>query len=115
MNLNDKSGTHLSDDADFKGTINFANLLKLEGKFEGEINSGGSLYISKSGKAKAEIKVKEVESAGTINGNIQASGTVKLDSSAKMFGNIKAEKLKMDEGVVFVGKCDVKPAQEPPK
>ncbi|MBN2143023.1 MAG: polymer-forming cytoskeletal protein [Candidatus Aureabacteria bacterium] len=116
MILNEKTGTNLSEDADFKGAINFTNLLKVEGKFEGEVNSTGSLYISKSGKVKAEIKVKELESAGLINGNIQAAGTVKLDSSAKMFGNIKAEKLKIDEGVVFVGKCEVKPGgQEPNK
>lgn len=112
MNTSDEKETHLNQDVTFKGTVNFSNSMRVDGTIEGKINSDGTLNVTKTGQVKAEIKVKDIESEGLINGNINAKGIVKLNSSAKMFGNLKANLLKIDEGVVFEGKCDVNPSKE---
>ena len=115
MNTPDEKEIHLNDDVNFKGKINFTNTLRNDGLIEGNINSEGTLLISKTGQVKGEITVKDIESEGMINGNINAKGVVRLKSTAQMSGSLKANVLKVEEGVVFVGKCNVNPSQIDPK
>lgn len=111
MNTPDEKEIHLNDDVNFKGKINFSNTLKNDGFIDGTINSDGTLIISKTGQIKGEITVKDIESEGLINGSINAKGVVRLKSTAQMNGSLKANVLKVEEGVIFVGKCDVNPSQ----
>ncbi len=104
--------TVISSDAVFKGSIKFEGTLKIDGKFQGDIISKGTLYIGKSGEVKATIKAKSVIIEGKVNGNIHADNRVELRSSAKLVGDIKASRLVIEEGVMFVGNCDVNPANE---
>jgi cytoskeletal protein CcmA (bactofilin family) len=102
--------TKLSNDTICKGNISFNNTLRIEGKFEGKIDSKGTLYVSKTGELNAQIKVNRVVVEGIVKGNIFAEDLVDLKETAKVFGNIKAGKIKMAEGVIFAGKCDVTPS-----
>ena len=104
--------TILSSDATFKGSISFKSFLRIDGRFEGEINSTGTLFVGKTGQVKAEIKVGNIIVEGKIHGNIQASEKVDLRESAQLFGDIKANKLVIAEGVSFVGNCNVNPNNE---
>ncbi|MCK5708387.1 MAG: polymer-forming cytoskeletal protein [Candidatus Aureabacteria bacterium] len=104
--------TIISSDAVFKGTIKFKGILRIDGKFQGDIISQGTLYIGKTGDVKASIKAESVIIEGKVNGNIIADNRVELRSSAKLFGDIKASRLAIEEGVSFVGNCDVNPANE---
>ncbi len=101
--------TTLGKDTEFEGTLRFKEGLKIEGKFNGDISSEGYLIIGKTGEVKAEIAVGSIIVEGKITGNIVASDLVELRSSAELRGDITASKLKIEEGVVFVGKSDVQP------
>jgi cytoskeletal protein CcmA (bactofilin family) len=106
------SETIISSDAVFKGSIKFKGVLRIEGKFQGDIVSQGTLYIGKTGEVKASVRAESVIIEGKVNGNIQVDNRVELRSSAKLFGDIKASRLIIEEGVSFVGNCDVNPANE---
>jgi cytoskeletal protein CcmA (bactofilin family) len=101
--------TTLGKDTEFEGTLRFKEGLKIEGKFNGDIASEGNLIIGKTGEVRAEIAVGSIIIEGKITGNIMASDLVELRSSAELRGDITASKLKIEEGVVFVGKSDVQP------
>ncbi|MFH1741581.1 MAG: polymer-forming cytoskeletal protein [bacterium] len=101
--------TTLGEDTQFKGTLKFKNTLKIEGTFEGDISSDGHLVIGKTGRVKAEIKVGSSIVEGKVNGNITAKDVIDLRSTGELIGDIQASKLKIEEGVVFVGKADVQP------
>ncbi len=101
--------TTLGKDTEFEGTLRFKEGLKIEGKFNGDISSEGNLIIGKTGEVRAEIAVGSIIVEGKITGNIVASDLVELRSSAELRGDITASKLKIEEGVVFVGKSDVQP------
>ena len=107
-----KSDSLLSVDASFSGSINFKSFLRIDGKFEGEIASKGTLFIGRTGVVKAEIKVGNIIVEGKIQGNVNATEKVDLRQSAQLFGDIKASKLIIAEGVSFVGNCDVNPGNE---
>ncbi len=103
--------TTLGEDTQFKGTLKFKNTLKIEGSFEGDISTDGHLVIGKTGRVKAEIKAGSTVVEGKVNGNITAKEVVELRSTAELLGDIQASKLKIEEGVIFVGKADVQPTE----
>ncbi|MBN1521552.1 MAG: polymer-forming cytoskeletal protein, partial [Candidatus Aureabacteria bacterium] len=90
--------TIISSDAIFKGSIKFRGVLRIDGKFQGDIVSQGTLYIGKTGEVKASIKAESVIVEGKVNGNIQADNRVELRTTAKLFGDIKASRLVIEEG-----------------
>jgi len=101
--------TTLGKDTEFEGTLKFKEGLRIEGKFNGDISSEGHLIIGKTGEVTAEISVGSIVVEGKITGNIQANDLVELRSQAELRGDIKAAKLKIEEGVIFIGKSDVQP------
>jgi len=105
-------GTLLGSDSCFKGSIHFKDRLRIDGQFEGEIHSKGTLHIGKTDILKAKIKVGMVVAEGKIQGNIHAKDKVELCSTAQLFGNLKANSLTVAEGVTFVGHCEVNPQKE---
>ncbi len=102
--------TNLTSDTNVKGTIKFGEAMKIDGKFDGElISDNGELVVGKTGNVKATIKVRNAVIEGRVNGNIKASDKVELKQSAHIYGDLQAKTLVIEEGVVFVGKCNVNP------
>ncbi len=106
----DAKMTNLTSDTDFKGTIKFGEAMKIDGKFDGElISDNGELTVGKTGKVKATVKVKSAIVEGRVDGNIKASDKVELKQKAHLTGDLQAKTLVIEEGVVFVGQCNVNP------
>lgn len=104
------AATNLSADVEIKGSIKFNESLRLDGKFEGDLSSdSGLLIVGKNGNLHAKISVGSIIVEGKVNGNVQATDKVELRGTAQHFGDVKAARLVVEEGVVFVGKCDVNP------
>ncbi len=103
-------GTVLSNDAEFKGSLTFKGSLRIDGKFEGEINSPGTVHIGQEGELQAEVNVGNAIIEGKHTGNMTVKDKLELRSTARLFGDIKASRLVINEGVIFVGKCEVNPS-----
>ncbi|MBW7897729.1 BacA-like protein [Candidatus Brocadiaceae bacterium B188] len=100
----------LTQDVEIKGTIKFSNAMKIDGKFEGEmLTEEGELFIGKTGSVKANVKVKNAVIEGRMDGNVTATEKVELKEKAHLVGDLKARILVIEEGVVFVGNCNVNP------
>lgn len=54
-----------------------------------------------------DIRVRSVVIAGVINGNIEATEMLEMKQSGKVFGNVRTARLKIAEGVLFEGRCDM--------
>ncbi len=102
--------TNLTQDVEIKGTIKFAESMRIDGKFDGElISDNGELTVGKTGNVKANVKVRSAVIEGRVDGNIKASDKVELKQKAQLIGDLQAKILVIEEGVVFVGKCNVNP------
>jgi len=55
----------------------------------------------------ANIKVGSVVIGGTVKGNVEATEKLEMLSTGKVFGNIRTAKLKIADGVVFEGTCEM--------
>ncbi len=102
--------TTLTSETDIKGTIKFGEAMKIDGKFDGElITDNGELTVGKTGNVKANINVRSAVIEGRVDGNIKASDKVELKQKAHLIGDLQAKTLVIEEGVVFVGQCNVNP------
>ena len=111
---NGMNGTVFAKDTEFYGDLSFQKSLQINGYFEGEIVSEGFLVVGEGATIKANIKARTVIIHGTVHGNIEAVDRLEIQSSGKLYGNIRTSKLKIADGVVFEGKCEmVKPSSAP--
>lgn len=104
----------LTSDVEIKGNLKFAGELTFEGKLDGEINSDGTLHLGDSAVVNGNINVTSVIVRGKINGNISAKEKIEIKSKSELFGDIRASKLVIEEGVTFVGKTEVNPNKVAP-
>jgi cytoskeletal protein CcmA (bactofilin family) len=103
----EKISTTLGRETSFSGILKFRESLKIDGRFDGEIESPGFLYVENGATVKANIKVGSVVIGGVVRGNIEASERLEMLASGKVFGNIRTAKLNIADGVVFEGKCEM--------
>src|SRR6185436_1439352 len=97
----------LNSDVEIKGNLKFAGELTFEGKLEGEINSDGTLHLGDAAVINGNINVASVIVRGKVNGNIVAKDKIDIKSKTELFGDVRAAKLLIEEGVTFVGKTEV--------
>ena len=99
----------LNSDVELKGTLKFSGELTFDGKLEGDINSDGTLNLGDNAVIKGNINATNVIMRGKVNGNVVAKEKVDIKTKAELFGDIRAPRLVIEEGVTFVGKTEVNP------
>ena len=99
--------TTLGADASFKGHLEFDKGVRLLGKFEGEIKSGGELHVAEGATLDGDVKTGTIRIEGQVKGNIDAKNRVQLASSARLEGDVQAQRLEVEEGAVLIGRCVV--------
>jgi cytoskeletal protein CcmA (bactofilin family) len=118
--INNMNGTQstaknvLTSDVEVKGTLKFTGELVFDGKLEGDINSEGSLSLGDNAVVKGNINVTTVTVRGKITGNITAKEKIDIKTKTELFGDIRAPKLVIEEGVTFVGKSEINPNKVTP-
>jgi cytoskeletal protein CcmA (bactofilin family) len=104
----------LTSDVEIKGNLKFAGELSFDGKIEGDISSEGTLNLGDGARVNGNITVNSVVVRGKVNGNIAAKDKIEIKSKTELFGDIRASKLAVEEGVTFVGKTEVNPNKVAP-
>ncbi len=99
----------LENGTNFKGDLTFEGRVRIDGKFEGNINSKDALEIGENAVVDAEVHVGKIVISGKVSGNINATESVEISSKAQVHGNIKlsGNKLTIHEGAVFSGGCEM--------
>jgi excisionase family DNA binding protein len=92
-------------DASMQGTIAFKDPvnLRINGSFEGKLDTRGSLTIGENAKVKANIQGDRIIVAGKVTGDIAATHSVSVVSPALIRGNISTPRLSVTEGAVLEG------------
>ncbi|MDR1894483.1 MAG: polymer-forming cytoskeletal protein [Spirochaetales bacterium] len=106
-NGKDKNITTLGEGTDFTGVLRFGKSLRIQGKFTGEIQSGDFLYIDANALVKANIKVRCLIVGGVVRGDITAGDFLEIREQGQVYGNIKTSRLRIADGVIFEGKCEM--------
>jgi cytoskeletal protein CcmA (bactofilin family) len=91
--------------SEFEGKLTFEGIVRIDGKFTGEIFSDGTLIIGEGARVKAEITVDTVVVQGEVVGNIRAKTGIELHAPGKLRGNMQAGSLVVQKGAIFDGNC----------
>src|SRR6266404_4611264 len=111
---NSNSKNVLNTDVEIKGTLKFSGDLTFDGKLDGDINSEGTLSLGDNAVVKGTIDVGSVIVRGKITGNVIAKDKIDIKAKTELFGDVRASKLVIEEGVTFVGKSEVNPNKVSP-
>lgn len=104
--------TIIGKNTSIKGTISSKGTIRIDGQFEGDINTTGNLMVGDNAKITAQLKALNATIAGRINGNIDISEKLELLSNAQIYGDIKAGILMISEGAIFRGVCETRQGME---
>ena len=104
----------LASDVEIKGNLRFTGELTFDGKLDGEIHSDGTLNLGENAVINGNIGVNTVVVRGKITGNITAKEKIEIKAKTELFGDVRASKLVIEEGVTFVGKTEVNPNKAVP-
>ncbi len=111
---NNTSKNILNSDVEIKGNLRFSGELTFDGKLDGEVHTEGVLALGDSAVINGNINAQSVVVRGKVNGNVNAKEKIEIKSRAELFGDIRATKLVIEEGVTYVGKTEVNPNKVTP-
>ncbi|ADK82279.1 MULTISPECIES: bactofilin family protein [Sediminispirochaeta] len=101
------TATTLGPQTVLKGILRFSDSLTIKGVFDGEIEASGHLVVEKGSRVKADIKVSSAVVSGSVTGNILAEEKLEMDSNGQVFGNVRTRRLRIADGVLFEGTCEM--------
>lgn len=96
-----------NEDTKFNGNMFFKNPIQIRGEYKGTINTDSILIISKDASVTANINSRILILEGILKGNVKALEKVDIQPSGRLFGNITTAKLKIADGVIFEGTCNM--------
>lgn len=97
----------LGSQTEFTGKLSFTGIVHLDGHFEGEIISRGTLVIGADSVVHAGIHSNVLKVSGEVHGDMTATEKIELFPPAKVFGHLKTPSLIIEEGVIFEGTCSM--------
>lgn len=92
---------------EFEGKLTFEGTVRINGKFSGEIFSDGTLVVGEGASIDGKVDVGNIIVHGEVKGTIKAHDRIEMHTPATVEGDIMAQTLVIDEGVIFEGSCSM--------
>ena len=90
-------GTKIVGDLKTKGSV------RVEGEITGKVEAKGDVFIGESGEIQTEIEARKVVIAGKVSADIIAHEKLEILPNGVLEGDIKCNKLVVEEGATFIG------------
>lgn len=103
-------GMRVVGDCDTEGT------LRIEGTVEGKVRAGKAVVVGKDGVVDGDITTQDAVVGGRVAGTIVAESRLELQATCVVEGQIRARRIKLEEGgkvngTVQVGEVSAAPAE----
>jgi len=96
-------GTLISEGCKIEGLLSGSGNFMINGEIDGECDIDGSVTIARGGYYKGLLKAISVIVAGTVDGDIVASGQIEITNTAKITGTVSGKAIAVAEGAVVEG------------
>ena len=94
-----------------KGQIYSREDLVIDGEIEGSVEAiEHRVVIGPNGKVNAGVKAREIMVQGSIRGDVEAGDKIDIRREAKLVGNIKTQRIVIEDGAYFKGSVDIQRA-----
>ncbi len=97
----------------YQGKLIFQGSVRIDGEFNGEIQSEGTLVVGKEAKVKGTIAVGQLVQSGCIEGDVQAKEKAVLYKDADFYGTLQAPIMVVEEGAKVKGQINMEGNDSP--
>ena len=95
------------------GAIQSDGGIRIEGIFEGSIQTTGNLVVAESATVLADIQAYNISISGSVKGNIVAN-KIEITETGKVWGDLSINALLLHEGAYLKGQTNMGGSLEPP-
>ncbi len=89
-----------------KGDLSAREDIVISGRVEGTISvEDNSVTIRPGAELEADIDARAIIVGGQVSGTLSGSGSIELQRTARVDGEIVASVLRLDDGAIFNGKA----------
>jgi cytoskeletal protein CcmA (bactofilin family) len=99
--------------ATFIGELKCDGGVRIDGVFQGTLETMGNVIIGETAKVAADIVGRNISISGAVKGNINAMGRLEILATGLLWGDIEVASFLIDEGGVFSGRSDMPVEFEP--
>ncbi len=99
--------TLLGKESKFEGKLVFEGIVRIDGRFNGEIHTRGKLVVGESALVEGKSEVGSLVLNGEYHGDVLAQERVEITRTGKLFGTLKTSVLVIEEGGTFDGTCEM--------
>ncbi len=103
--LNVNSISRISSGTVIKGEILSPCDIRIDGTFDGKLQSKGRVVIGETAVIKGDIFCDNIDLWGKVEGNLYVKDTLALKEGCIVNGNLHIKKLSVELGAVFNGNC----------
>ena len=86
-----------------KGDCETEGTLRVEGMVEGMVKAGKAVVVGKDGEVRGDILTQDAIIGGKVVGTVVAESRLELQATCVIEGEIRARRVKLDEGGVVNG------------
>ena len=91
----------------FKGSITTSKPIRIDGHYEGEINSDNLIIITESGFFSGEMRCRELQLQGKGEGSVVCTELMQLSNTGAFCGNITTKDIILVKGSQLDGQIDM--------
>lgn len=103
--VNVNSISRISAGTVIKGEIFSPTDIRIDGSFEGRVQSKGRVVVGESATIKGDIVCENVDLWGKVEGNLFVKDTLSLKDGCVVSGNLHIRRLSVELGATFNGNC----------
>lgn len=81
--------------------------IRIDGEVIGNVSTSSKVVLGESGLIKGNLLCQDADIEGKIEGKIGVEALLVLREKARIVGDIQTGKLHVEEGAMFVGKCNM--------
>ncbi len=97
-----------------EGKIITDGSVRIDGRLVGDISSKANVTVGSTGSVEGTIHGVNISLAGKVKGSVAASEKLVLEAKSQMRGDVRAQRLVVDEGAMFDGNCAMTGSPERP-
>ena len=104
-NLNVNSISRISSGTIIKGEILSPYDIRIDGTFEGKVQTKGRVVVGETAFVKGDIICENIDLWGKVDGNLFVKDTLSLMEGCSVNGNLNVRRLSVELGSTFNGNC----------
>lgn len=91
-----------------EGTVIVEGATRIDGIISGKLESNDVVTIGPGGEVKATVKARSIIVGGKVEGNLEATEKIELQSKSELHGDLISKSLLVEHGAIFHGNSNMK-------